>query len=97
MKIYAYRTIMFFYNRTTEYNTIKSAIYYSKEKKMNKNVQFYVLVIVSVCFFSKPISSMAEATEACGLAKEDQGKFSNGYFRNMLQRGWGPLRKVGGN
>lgn len=21
---------------------------------------------------------------------EDQGKFNNGYFRNMLVRGWGP-------
>ena len=53
---------------------------------MNKNAQFYVLFIILICFFSRPISSMAEATEACGLAKEDQGKFvripSGSFIKN---------------
>ena len=51
MKVNVYGPIMFFYNRPTRDNEIKSAIYYSKEKKMNKNVQFYVLfTILSVSF-----------------------------------------------
>ena len=52
---------------------------------MNKNAQFYVLFIILICFFLT-FSSMAEATEACGLAKEDQGKFaqipSSSFIKN---------------
>lgn len=28
---------------------------------------------------------------------EDQGKFNNGYYKNMLQRGWIPERGINGN